>query len=124
MLVQSQEEIGHALKFLTFMHDRGGKVRLQALDQPPDEFASPLDAFTQALQNEQQVTTHIHRLYALAVGEEDYAAQVLLQWFITEQVEEEKSATTIIEELKMAGDNASALLLLNRELGARQAGSD
>jgi ferritin len=121
MRVQSREEIGHALKFLTFMHDRGGRVQLQALDPPPSDFASPLDAFSQALQKEEQVTAHIHRLYALAVDEQDYPAQVLLQWFITEQVEEEKSATTIVEELKMAGDSASALLLLNRELGTRRA---
>ena len=118
---QSQEEVDHALKFFDFLHDRGSRAQLQAIDQPPHDFSSPLDAFTRALQNEQNVTALIHNLYALAVREQDYPAQVLLQWFVTEQVEEEKSVTRIIEELKMVGDNSSALLLLNHELGARQA---
>src|SRR5919198_3021206 len=91
------------------------------LTSPPHDFSSPLDAFTRTLQNEQKVTRLIHDLYALAVREQDYPAQVLLQWFVTEQVEEEKSVSKVIEELKMVGDNSSALLLLNHELGARQA---
>jgi ferritin len=105
----------------TRRHDRGSRALLQAIDQPPHDFRSPLDAFTRALQNEQKVTGLIHDLYALAVREQDYPTQVLLQWFVTEQVEEEKSVSSIIEELKMVGDNASALLLLNHELGARPA---
>jgi ferritin len=121
MRVQSREEVSHALKLFTFIHDRGGRVVLQALDQPPGDFQSPLDAFTRALQHEQQVTAQIHQLYALAVQEQDYPTQVLLQWFISEQVEEEKSASRIVEELKMIGDSSSALLLLDRELEARQA---
>jgi ferritin len=121
MRVQSREEVGHAMKLFTFIHDRGGRVVLHALDQPPSDFDSPLDAFTQVLQHEKQVTGQIHQLYALAVREQDYPAQVLLQWFISEQVEEEKSATRIVEELRMIGDSSSALLLLDRELGARQA---
>jgi ferritin len=121
MRVQSREEVGHAMRFFAFLHDRGGRVILQALDQPPSDFDSPLDAFAQAREHEQQVTAQIHQLYALAVQEQDYPAQVLLQWFISEQVEEEKNASRIVEELKMIGDSSSALLLLDRELGARQA---
>jgi ferritin len=120
MRVQSQEEVTHAMKFFNFMLDRGSRVILQAIDQPPVDFQSPLDAFLQALHHEQQVTSLIHRLYALAVQEQDYPAQVLLQWFIAEQVEEEKKVTKITEELKMVGDNVSALLLLNTTLSARR----
>ena len=100
--------------------DRGARVTLRGLDQPHSDFASPLDAFSRALQHEQDVTAKINKLYALAVAQSDYPAQVLLQWFITEQIEEEKNATRIVEELKMVGGNTNALLLLNRELGARQ----
>jgi ferritin len=121
MRLQSLEEVKHAMKFFDFMLDRGSRVTLQAIDKPPTDFQSSLDAFTQALQHEQYVTSLIHRLYALAVQEQDYPAQILLQWFITEQVEEEREATRIIQELKMAGDNSSTLLLLNNTLGARRA---
>jgi ferritin len=118
--LQSQEEVKHAMKFFDFILDRGSEVVLQAIDQPPASFQSPLDAFTQALQNEQHVTSLIHRLYGLTVQEQDYPAQVLLQWFISEQVEEEKEATRIVQELKMAGDNSSTLLLLNNTLSTRR----
>jgi ferritin len=120
MRIQSQEEVRHAMKFFDFMHDRGNQVILQGIDQPPHDFSSPLDAFTRALQNEQKVTASINDLYALSLREQDYPAQVLLQWFVTEQVEEEKNATRIVEELKMVGDNSSTLLLLNNEMGTRQ----
>jgi ferritin len=120
MRTQSQEEVKHAMKIFTFMLDRGSQVTLQAIDQPAANFQSPLDAFTRALQHEQQVTAQINRLYALTLQEQDYPSQILLQWFVTEQVEEEKEMGRIIEELRMAGDNASALLLLNTTLGSRR----
>ena len=121
MRLQSQEEVQHAMKFFDFLLDRGSQVILQAIDQPPATFQSPLDAFTQALQHEQHVTSLIHRLYGLTVQEQDYPAQILLQWFITEQVEEEREVTRITQELKMAGDNSSTLLLLNNTLSTRRA---
>jgi ferritin len=120
MHLQSKEEVGHAMKLFTFLLDRGSRVILQAIEAPPSDFLSPLDAFTQALQHEQKVTTQIHHLYALTLQEQDYSAQVLLQWFVTEQVEEEKEVTKIIEELKMAGDNSSTLLLLNSTMATRR----
>ena len=119
MRAQSQEEQEHALKFFDFLNDRGGSVELQALDQPPSEFQSPLDAFQQALDHERKVTSLIHRLYELALKEGDYATQAHLQWFITEQVEEEKNASQIIEQIKMTGGQASALFMLDRQLAAR-----
>ncbi|MGH2480438.1 MAG: ferritin, partial [Ktedonobacteraceae bacterium] len=120
MRVQYQEEVVHAMKFFDFMLDRGSRPILQAIDKPPANFQSPLDAFTQALQQERQVTALIHSLYALTVQEKDYPAQVLLQWFISEQVEEEKTVSQIVEELKMAGDNSSTLLLLNSTVGSQR----
>ena len=121
MRVQSQEEMEHAMKFYHFIYERGGQVVLHAIDQPPAEFQSPLDVFERTLEHEQKVTAMIHRLYTLAVQEEDYASQVFLQWFVTEQVEEEDSATQIVETLKMIGDKRHALLMLDRELGRRGA---
>lgn len=116
---QSEEERAHAMKFFDYINDRGASVELQAIDQPPGEFQSPLDAFEQALRHEQKVTGLIHNIYALALAESDYATQAMLHWFISEQVEEEKSASQVIEQLKMTGGESSALLLLDRELGGR-----
>ena len=121
MRLQAQEEETHAMKFFDFIHERGGRVVLQAIDQPPAEFQSPLKVFKQTLEHEQKVTGLINDLYALAVQEKDYASQVFLQWFVTEQVEEEDSATQILETLKMIGDKSHALLMLDRELGGRGA---
>jgi ferritin len=119
MRVQSQEEHEHAMKFFDFLNDRGGSVELQALDQPAGEFQSPLDVFEQSLAHERKITALIHRLYELALKESDYATQTLLQWFVTEQVEEEKNAGQIVEQLKMTGGEPSALLLLDRDLAGR-----
>jgi ferritin len=119
MRLQSQEEVSHAMKFFDHLNDRGGSVVLQAIDQPPSEFKSPLEMFQQALAHEQKVTGMINKLYALAVKENDYPAQVELQWFVAEQVEEEKNATEIVEQLKMVGEHGPSLLMIDRQLGAR-----
>ncbi|MDH7486855.1 MAG: ferritin [Anaerolineae bacterium] len=119
MKVQAQEEVGHAMKFFEHMTERGGRVVLQALDQPAVEFASPTDLFEKTLEHERHVTSLIHNLYALAVKENDYASQVLLHWFIEEQVEEEANATQILATLKMAGDKGNALVMLDRALAGR-----
>ena len=121
MRMQAQEEVEHAMKFYQFIYERGGRVVLQAIDQPTIEFQSPLNVFEQTLAHEQKVTAMIHDLYALAVQEKDYASQAFLQWFVTEQVEEEDSASQILETLKMIGDKGHALLMLDRELGSRGA---
>ncbi len=119
MRLQAQEEVEHAMRFFDFINDRGGRVILQAIDQPPVEFDSLLDVFEKALAHEQKVTGLINNIYDLAVQEKDYAAQALLQWFVTEQVEEEKSASDVVNTLKMIGDQPAALVMLDRELGAR-----
>ena len=121
MRIQSQEEHEHAMKFFDFVNDRGGSVELQALDQPPGEFQSPLDVFQQALEHERKVTGLIGRLYELAVKQGDHATQVHVQWFVTEQVEEEKNASQIVEQLKMTGGQPAALLMLDNVLGGRVA---
>jgi len=120
MRVQFQEEQAHAFKFYDFIYDRGGQVMLQAIPQPPIQFQSPLDAFEKALAHERKITGHINDLYALAVEEKDYASQILLQWFVEEQVEEEKSAGDIVDMLGRIGDSYHPLIMLDRELGRRQ----
>lgn len=121
--VQSQEEMGHALKLFDFVNLRQGRVMLQPISQPPVEFQSPLDVMQQTLEHERQVTAMINRLYELAVREEDYATQVQLHWFITEQAEEEKAASDVVEQLNLIGDQGHALLLLDQRLAERKASS-
>ena len=118
--VQAREEVEHAMKFYGFIHDRGGQVQLRALDQPPTDFGSVLGVFEQALAHEQKISGLINQLYGLAAGEQDYASQAFLQWFVTEQVEEEKITSQVVERLKLAGDSKHALLLVDTELGVRQ----
>ncbi|MBM4424819.1 MAG: ferritin [Chloroflexi bacterium] len=124
MHAQGEEERLHAMKLFNFINDRGGRVALQAIAQPPVEFGSPLEVFQKALEHEQKVSASINALYGLAAKEGDYAAQVMLQWFINEQVEEEKTATAIVEQLKRIGNDGPALLILDREMGARKAGGE
>ncbi len=116
---QFQEELQHALKFYDFVLERGGRVTLRAIDAPLVEFGSPLEVFEKALEQEQKVTAMINDLYGLAAKENDYASQTFLQWFVTEQVEEEKNAGDVVETLKMVGGSSEALFLLDRELGRR-----
>jgi ferritin len=119
MRVQAAEEQEHALKFFDFVNERGGRVELQAIDQPPVEFEGTLAIFETTLEHEKKVTSLINGLYELALAEKDYPAQVMLQWFIDEQVEEEASATHIVETLKMVGEQGQALVMLDRQLGQR-----
>jgi len=119
MRIQEGEERMHAMKFFDHVHDRGGTVTLMAIDQPPADFAGPLDVFEKVLEHEKKVTAMIHGLYALALKENDYASQVLLQWYVNEQVEEEKNATQIVEKLKMVQQKCHGGLMLDHEMGKR-----
>src|SRR5919202_4220379 len=119
MRAQSQEETEHAMKFYNFILDRNGRVALRGIEEPVVEFGSPLEVFERALEHEKKVTAMINGLYALALRENDYASQTFLQWFVTEQVEEEKNAGDVVETLRMIGDGSEALFLLDRELGQR-----
>ncbi len=116
---QYNEEVSHAMKMFDYVIERGGQVVLQAIEAPPAEFGSPADVFAKVLAHEQHVTARINSLYELAVAEKDYASQIFLQWFISEQVEEEGSAGEIIERMKLAGDKGSALVWIDKELGKR-----
>jgi ferritin len=117
---QSEEEREHAMKFFDYVLDRGGRVLLQAIGEPTVEFDSPLAVFKKALEHEQRVTASINAIYALAVQEQDYPTQVMLHWFIEEQVEEEKNASDVIALLEKVGDSGHALIMLDRQLVARQ----
>ncbi len=120
MRVQSDEEREHALRIFDFVNDREGRVVLDRIDAPPSEFGTPLEAFQAALAHERKVTALIGQLYRLAVEEADYPTQVMLQWFVNEQVQEEKVASDIVDRLRLAGEDTSALLLLETELGKRE----
>lgn len=120
MQLQANEEMAHAMKFYGYINERGGRVMLKALEQPPIEFAGPVDVFEKTLAHEQHITDCIHKLYALAGEEKDYASLGLLQWFVDEQVEEESNAGEILDTLKMVGDKGQALFMLDRQLGARE----
>jgi len=119
MRMQSNEEVEHAMKFFDFINERDGRVELRAIDQPPVEWGSPLEIFETALGHEQKVTRMINNIYEIAMEEKDYPSQIMLQWFIEEQVEEEKSAGEIVETLKMFGEKDTVILLLDRQLGER-----
>ncbi|MGB9673575.1 MAG: ferritin [Anaerolineales bacterium] len=118
--VQASEELGHAMKFYDYLFERGGQVVLKAIEQPPSEWKSNLEAFEQVLEHEQKVTAMINKLYEQALKENDYPSQIMLQWFINEQVEEEKNATQIIENLKLIDAHGTAVLMLDHELGKRE----
>ena len=120
MRAQAQEEVGHAMRFFDHVNARGGRVVLKAIEMPPPIWKSPLEMFEQVLEHERKVTGMINRLYQLALSENDYATQIELQWFITEQVEEEESAGAVVGQLKRIGDQPMGLLMLDRELGQRQ----
>lgn len=119
MRVQAQEETMHAMKIFDHLLDRGGSVRLQAIPEPPASFDGPLPVFEQALLHEQEVTRSIHELYALSLAEKDFASRVFLDWFVSEQVEEEKNAQLIVEQLRMVGKDLPGLLILDQRYGQR-----
>ncbi|MEJ5377016.1 MAG: ferritin [bacterium] len=119
MKVQAMEELTHASKFFSFLNERGGRARLGALEAPPWDWDSPLAAFQDALKHEQNVTARINSLVDLAREQHDHATEIFLQWFVTEQVEEESSATEVIQKLKLAGEHPASLYQLDRELGTR-----
>jgi ferritin len=118
--LQSAEEHGHAMKLLNFVLARNHPVKLAAIDEPPHDFKSVVDVFDRALKQEQEVSRQIDALYELAFREKVFAAMAELQWFITEQVEEEKTVREIVAKLQMVGNDPASLLDLDRELGARR----
>ncbi len=121
MRVQSQEEYEHAMKFYGHLVDRGGKVELKGIDTPKSEWKSPLEIVKQVQEHEAFVTASIHSIFDLAVAEKDYATQGMLQWFVNEQVEEEKNAGELVHLVTAMGGSDSGLVLLDVQLGKRKA---
>jgi len=119
MRLQAQEEVAHAMRFYEYLLERGARVELQAIDEPPKDYGTPLAVMEKSLEHEKFVSSRIHGLYELAQKEGDYPVQVMLQWFITEQVEEEDSIGTIVDRMKMFGAEGPALMILDQQLGTR-----
>jgi ferritin len=120
MRVQAEEERQHAMKFYDFVLETGGKVTLKAIDAPKTEWNSNLEVAEEVAAHEAKVTASIYALYELALKEKDYPAQIMLQWFINEQVEEEKNAADIVADLKMIEERGTAVLMLDKQLGKRK----
>jgi ferritin len=119
MRVQAQEELVHAMKFYDFINERGGRVNLQQIEGPPTEWSSPLDVFENTYKHEQKVTGLINDLVNLAAEARDHATNIFLQWFVTEQVEEEASADEAVQKLKLVGKDSGGLFMLDGEMGQR-----
>lgn len=119
MRAQVQEELMHAMKFYDFVHERGGQVTLESIAKPETTWASPLAAFEAILKHEQHVTSLINDLVDLAISEKDHASNIFLQWFVTEQVEEEASVGEVVEKLRLIQDNPSGLFMVDAEMGKR-----
>ena len=119
MRVQSDEERGHALRVIDMVVNRGGDIVIQGIDAPNGSFSTPLAVFELAFTHEQAVTQTIHDLYALAERENDYTTQAELQWFLVEQVEEERITGDIVQQLRRVQDDPGGLMMLDRELAGR-----
>lgn len=120
MRIQAEEELGHALRIFDHILERGGKAVLQALAAPERTWASPLAAFQAAHKHEGHITGRIHALVELARKEQDYPAEAMLQWFVTEQVEEEDHALKVVQLLERVGGDLRGLVMADRELGQRK----
>ena len=119
MRAQTQEELMHAMKIYDFVNERGGRVNLKEIAQPPAKWKSPLAVFQAAYKHEQMVTGLINSLVNLAIKEKDHATSTFLQWFVSEQVEEEASADQVVQKLKMTDEAPGGRFLIDRELGQR-----
>ena len=119
MHYQAQEELEHSMKFYDFIIQRGGNVQLQQIEAPPTEWSSPLGVFEATLDHEQKVTGLINDLVDIAHEERDHATNIFLQWFVSEQVEEEENVGGVLEQLKLMGDANGGLFMIDRELAKR-----
>lgn len=122
MHYQAQEELTHGMKFYDFINQRGGQVALALIDAPPKRWNSPLAVFEATLEHEQKVTGLINDLMEVALAERDHATQIFLQWFVSEQVEEEENVGGVLEQLKLMGEAKGGLFMIDRELAKRSPG--
>jgi ferritin len=120
MMAQAKEEMGHAMKIYGHIQERLGRATIGAVDAPPAEWEGPLAAFEAVFEHEQKVTASINDLVDLAAEENDKPAGIMLQWFVTEQVEEEASVDKVVQQLKLIGDKPQALFMLDSVLGRRE----
>lgn len=120
--VQAAEETAHAVKLIDFLLDRGGKLELKAIAVPPAEFGGVIQVFEQTLEHEKGITTRINSLFELARSEKDYASEIALQWYVTEQVEEESNVGQIVDHLRAVGDQGGGIWYLDSRMGKRGKG--
>ena len=121
MRLQYEEENMHVTKMYDYILDQGGEVHLKPIAEPPKEYGTPLEIFEQTLEHEQFVTRSIHNLMSLAIEESDYATQTFLQWYVTEQVEEEANVQDILNPLRMVGNDKGGLMMIDQQLAGRPA---
>jgi len=119
MHIQYQEEMSHTMKFYNYLIERGGEVELRAIEKPQKNWETPLVAFEAAYAHEQHITGRINEMMDAAIEERDHATQIMLQWFVTEQVEEEANADEIVNKLKFIEGNKHAIYMLDREMAQR-----
>jgi ferritin len=117
--VQSQEETAHAMKLVEFVLDRGGQLELRPIQSPPKEFGSITEVFEQILKHEKSITSSINSLFELSRQEKDYASEITLQWYVTEQVEEEATVSQIVDQLIAVGEKGGGIWYLDSKMGKR-----
>jgi ferritin len=121
--LQAQEETKHAMKLVAFVLDRGGRLELAGIDAPPTDFGSIVQTFERILEHEKGITTRINALFELSRAERDWASEIALQWYVTEQVEEESNVGQIVDQLKAVGEQGSGIWFLDSQMGKRQPGA-
>lgn len=119
MRQQAQEEMFHAVKLFDFINERGGRAIMAAIAKPPTDWKSPADVINETLKHEQKVTGLINKLADLAQDERDHATSIYLQWFVSEQVEEEASVGAVVDKLKLIGKDSNTLFVLDQEMSQR-----
>lgn len=122
--LQSDEERGHAMRIYRYLLDQDAPIKLLPIDQPPSDFKSLVDVIEQTLANEQKVTKQICELASFAQKDNDFATATFLQWFITEQIEEESLVRNVLDQIKRIQNSNEGLMILDRELGSRQPESE
>jgi ferritin len=120
--IQASEETAHAAKLIEFLLDRGGHLQLRPIPAPADDFGTVIEVFEKTLEHEKAITTKISALFELARKERDYASEITLQWYVTEQVEEEVSISQIVDQLHAVGDKGGAIWYLDSRMGKRGKG--
>jgi len=120
MRIQAKEELGHAMKIFDFILECNGKAVLEEVAKPQTQWPTPLAAFEAAYAHEQKVTGMIHDLVNQATAEKDHASAIFLQWFVTEQVEEEAQTLIIVEQMKLIGDSKGSMFMLDHQLSKRE----